>query len=428
MSMIRDWFSDLRDRFGAAPALRCAASGRVLKFSDLVSSQDEKVIVTQSPPTWEHVVEIFGAFAAGAVLVPLNPRGPKDVELPDLAAMDPGDTLIFTSGSSGMPKGVVIGLSAHLANARGSAERIPLGPGDEWLLNLPLHHVSGLSILFRCLDAGACVVVPDGKSISPTITHLSLVETQLARLVREEVSPASLKAVLVGGGPVSLELAIAAIHAGLPLHLTYGMTETASQATTSGRFTEPLDYVHSGKALPGREVLIAADGHIAVRGDVLARGWLDSSGALNPLADGDGWYRTNDLGKFDRNGNLIVLGRSDRVIISGGEKIHPETIERALMAQPTVQTAAVLTVPHAEYGQRPVVVVHGQWDESALGKSLGKIAMPDAFFPWPESVPVPDGKITEQLRGQLRQALGLPRPCESKSCDPPDYGRNERAT
>lgn len=321
-------------------------------------------------------------------------------------------TVLFTSGSSGIPKAVYHPLSSHLASARAACERLPLGPGDGWLLSLPLHHVSGLGILIRCLFAGADVVFPESSKWSPEAldasTHLSLVAIQLRRLLEGGASLQGLKAVLGGGGPFDSSLVGRAIAAGVPLHLTYGMTETASQMATTHRLNGVPDPLHSGHPLPGVEIRCGVDGVLNYRGPGLAPLVRGADGIfLNP-AIGEGWFSTGDTGFLTPNGEVVVTGRRDRLLISGGENIQPEFLERLLQEHPMVRRAAVVAVPHPAFGERPVAFVSGVVGAAELKKFLEMrcepFAVPDAFLPWPDGVDESAPKLDFPLLARLARA------------------------
>src|SRR5215203_1902039 len=155
-------------------------------------------------------------------------------------ALDQPSTVVFTSGSSGVPKAALHTFGNQFFSARGSNTNIALAPGDRWLHSLPLYHVGGLSILFRCLLARAAVALPEpgaplGEAIADSsATHLSLVATQLLRLLEEEdFDPGRLRAILLGGGPIPPSLIDEALARGLPIHTSYGLTEMTSQVTAA---------------------------------------------------------------------------------------------------------------------------------------------------------------------------------------------------
>jgi O-succinylbenzoic acid--CoA ligase len=324
---------------------------------------------------------------------PLLEEDRQLMEAADIPLQAPA-TIIFTSGSTGTPKAALHTFSNHYHNALGSNANIALRPGDRWLHSLPLYHVGGLSILFRCLLAGATAVFPEhrtqiGESIAALgATHVSLVSTQLLRLLREDADLSALEAVLMGGGPVPTSLVDEAVARGLPLHTSYGLTEMASQVTTTppGASTEELHT--SGRALPHREISISGEGEILVRGETLFAGYVKGEKVARPL-DADGWFHTGDLGGLDEDGYLRILGRRDNLFISGGENIQPEEIEEAICRLDGVDEAVVVPLPDPEFGHRPVAFVRTDGDESGdlaseLRKVLPRFKIPISFHPWPE--------------------------------------------
>jgi O-succinylbenzoic acid--CoA ligase len=237
------------------------------------------------------------------------------------------------------------------------------------------------------------VVFPDRalpleKQVSdPAVTHLSVVSTQLLRLLDAGADLSGLKAVLAGGGPFPEKLIARAIQSGAPIHLTYGMTEAASQIATSGRLLQVPSPLHCGRPLADREVRISDEGMIQIRGPMVSPDVLD----------GEGWFSTGDLGRFDSGGNLVILGRLDRMFISGGENIQPEAIEVLLSGVPGIERAAVVGVPDAEFGMRPVAFVCGEFREAELREILRSrleaFAVPGRFLDWPDGVDAGAAKV-----------------------------------
>ena len=327
-------------------------------------------------------------------------------------ALDSPATLVFTSGSTGVPKAALHTFGNHYQSALGSNENIPLGPGDRWLLSLPLYHVGGLSILFRCLLGGAAMVLPEpgekvGESISIYgVTHVSLVSTQLRRLLSEGDVPEKLKAVLLGASGIPASLLERAASRNLPVYTSYGLTEMASQVTTtSGASPEELET--SGKVLPYREMSISGEGEVLVRGETLFAGYVREDEIERPL-DENGWFHTKDLGELDADGYLRVLGRRDNLFVSGGENIQPEEVEEALMCLEGVVQAAVAPVPDAEFGFRPVAFVRsigGDFDPESLRLSLEKVLprfkVPVVFHEWPAEAGTESAKIDRSLFRRL---------------------------
>ncbi len=329
---------------------------------------------------------------------------------------------VHTSGSSGAPKAAALTYANLIFSALGANRMIRLQPGDRWLLTLPLYHVGGLGILFRCLLAGACVSIPDDpREIVRSMkrlgaTHLSLVPTQLRRVLsdpdRDEALP-GLKSVLVGGAATPDDLIDQALGAGLPLQLTYGLTEMGSQvATSKPRGARP----NSLSVLPFRSVRIK-DGAILVRGETLFAGYV-VDGHVKSAVDEAGWYHSGDMGDFDRDARLVVSGRIDDMFISGGENIHPGVIEAAANKIDGIDRSLVVSVRDAEYGERPVLFVQYSSEPLAeadvigkLGQSLPSFMLPIAVLELPEIDELPLGKVSRRrLQGfayNMLQEKGL---------------------
>jgi o-succinylbenzoate---CoA ligase len=334
-------------------------------------------------------------------------------------ALDRPVTAVFTSGSTGTPKAALHTWGNHYYNALGSNRNILLQPGHRWLMSLPLYHVGGLGILFRCLTAGAVMVLPPpDEPLQQTIprmgiTHVSMVATQLMRALKAggAGSLSTLEAVLLGGSAIPDALVEEAVEQGLPVHTSYGLTEMASQVTTTAPGAGLDERRTSGRVLPFRELRISDEGEILVRGKTLFAGYLNQKGIDRPI-DMDGWFHTNDLGILDRDGCLTVRGRRDHMFISGGENIQPEEIERALCGLPGVVEAVVVPVPDETFGYRPVAFIRS--DEivlevlaEQLSDALPRFKIPIAFFQLPGLEGSPGIKIDRfSLRQRAAEALG----------------------
>jgi len=335
---------------------------------------------------------LFACFRVGVVAQLLSTRDPnasgsrlglketmqtEDREFATALSGQQYATVIYTSGTTGIPKGIVHSYGNHFYSALGANDNMPLLPGDRWLLSLPVSHVSGLAILFRCFLAGATVVL-SAESIADAIetqkiTHLSLVPMQLRQLIADGKKFPSLKAILLGGDRIPESLVADAITQGLPIHVTYGLSEMASQVWTAD------------VTLPYRELKISASGEILVKGKTLFQGYVDDDMTVLPL-DSDGWFQTGDLGVLDANGLLQVMGRRDNMFISGGENIYPEEIEKELLKIAGIEMAIVVPVSDDHFGCRPVAWIKssGQISEEelqrALSGSLAKFKIPDRFL------------------------------------------------
>ncbi len=325
------------------------------------------------------ILSIFAAIDARIPFAPLHPQATPDelagmravlsslADVPDLSMSgDASDetplAYVFTSGSTGAPQAAILSRRAFIASSRASEANLAYGPGDRWLLAMPLSHVGGLSVLTRTLMAGAtAVVAPEGptsaeelvrRMTDAEVTHASLVPAMLTRVLRAGLeAPPGLRAVLIGGAPASSALLADARAAGWPVLPTYGSTETCSQVATRA----PGDVLDTdgriGRSLPGVQVRIV-HGEIYVRGPMLFDGYIGatSSPELNGFDD-DGYFATGDLGDLDAEGVLWVRGRRSEIIITGGENVFPAGVEAVLSAHPDVTEACVYGVPDADWGE-----------------------------------------------------------------------------
>ncbi len=276
-----------------------------------------------------------------------------------LAGPDRPAVRVYTSGTSGSPRPVTLGLDQLRNSAQGTNELLELVSSDRWLCPLPLYHIGGLMVPIRCALVGATPLLGGLDRLSEA-TIVSLVPTQLARLASAP-PPSSLRAVIVGGGPLEPDLQRAAQEAGWPVLPTYGMTEVASMVTCVRPGQRGLG--HCGRPLPGHRLLI--DG-----GEIL-------------VSRGDGWLRTGDLGRIDERGNLIVDGRREDLILTGGENVRPAEVERALLRHPAVDAACAFGLEDGEWGQRvcAAIVVRGEAVEDVeilarAGESLARYKLP----------------------------------------------------
>ena len=285
-------------------------------------------------------------------------------ELPPCVAL-----IISTSGSEGEPRGVMLSAANLDAAAAASNRHLPVQAGDLWLACLPLYHIGGQMILWRCARAGAAVLLHDGFNADAVaadlrrypVTHISLVPAMLARMLETGVAPPpGLRHVLVGGAALSQALFAKASAAGWPLNPSYGMSETAAQVATWTPADGPWHEGLVGRALGANEFALAADGRIRIRGPQVMAGYLDGGGI-----DADGWLTTGDLGKIDAKGRLTVTGRADDMLISGGRNVHPLEVESCLAACPGVRDVAVTGLPDMVWGDLIVALVVG--DATAQG-------------------------------------------------------------
>jgi O-succinylbenzoic acid--CoA ligase len=292
--------------------------------------------------------------------------------LRDELDLDGAAVIIFTSGTTGQPKGAVLSHRALAASAHDWSDRLGRSASDRWLACLPLYHVAGLAIVVRSGRWGVPLELHPGfdpeavsAALDAGISHLSLVAVQLERLLAvrgDRPAPATLRAILLGGGPVPAALLERARAAGYPVVTTYGLTETSSGVATGGLDAATLADPTALRPLPRAELRVEPDGApdgggpILVRGPMVFDGYVDDPAATAAAFD-DGWLRTGDVGRLDPHGLLHVLDRRDDLIVSGGENVYPAEIESVLREHPAVTDAAVTGRPDPRWGAVPFALV-----------------------------------------------------------------------
>jgi acyl-CoA synthetase (AMP-forming)/AMP-acid ligase II len=369
----------------------------------------------------------------------LAPPGNAAAPLGDGAPRDEEDAafIIFTSGSEGRPKAVVMPHRALLANlqmllhiTRRLPHQVEDATGETALHTGPLFHIGGGQTLMRALMVGDTLVMPAGRFDAGkmlalierhAVSRWSAVPTMVARLLdhpdlaQRDVS--SLRSVTLGGAPVHAEL-LGRIAKGLPavearIPTGYGLTENGGQATAASGADVAAAPGCCGKPLPLTELKLVPrpglpDAEILVRAPTQMTGYF---GTETSSIDAEGWLHTGDLGRIDENGQLWITGRSKELIIRGGENIAPAAVERALMALPCVAEAAVFGVPHPDLGEEVMAVVVAEGAPSAaalqaqLRGSLASFAVPSRWWIRVEPLPVNQtGKVDKvALKAELRE-------------------------
>lgn len=293
--------------------------------------------------------------------------------------------LIKTSGSSGLPKVAMLTSGNLLASAMAVNTRLGLVSDDLWLTCLRLSHVGGISISYRCALAGATLLLHEGFDAQTVmndlrerpVTHLSLVPPMLARLLDLDLTPPPrLRVLLVGGQATSHALVRRALDAGWPLHLTYGMTETATQIATTERLTgQAPEPGLAGRLLPGIEVEAsgceATPGRLRIRGPVVMAGYATPSRGLGQGLE-NGWFESADLACLTEDGQLKVLGRADDLRVIGGNNVSLARVESVLSGAVGVTDVAVVGLADDIWGHRLIAIYCGEIDESSLEDWCGK--------------------------------------------------------
>lgn len=283
-------------------------------------------------------------------------------------------SIMYTSGTTGFPKGVRQTVENHQSSAVASVLNIGLSEKDVWLCAVPLFHISGFSILVRSLLYGNEVKLYrkfDHVQIAEDIvfgrvTNVSVVAVMLERILhileeRNQKASPSFKLILAGGGPIPKDYLIRAEQRGLKVLQTYGMTETSSQTATLPAEDALRKIGSAGKPLFFNQIKILGaegpyqEGEICIRGPHVTPGYIGRYEA-KPSTE-DGWLHTGDIGYVDNEGYLYVVDRRSDLIISGGENIYPAEVENVLMGHPAIKEAGVCGVEDATWGQVPVAFI-----------------------------------------------------------------------
>ncbi|WP_223693390.1 AMP-binding protein [Leifsonia poae] len=336
--------------------------------------------------------EVFAALRealadGGAAVIPREPatepgkRGGAGWPAPETTVAQNVALVIETSGSTGSPKRVALSADALLASAAASAGA--MGGQGQWMLTLPAHYVAGAQVLVRSIAAETVPLMYGPGHFDPLrfaraasemvhdLRFVSLVPVQLSRLIDAvESGSADVAAalrrfdgILVGGQALDDGLRERALAAGSRILSTYGSSETAGGCVYDGT---PI----------GSTLVREVDGLLEIAGPVLADGYLDDpdrTAAAFHEADGQRWYRTGDLGRVTAEGRVTVTGRADNVIISGGEKVLLDAVERTVRTLAGFEQAIVIAATDAEWGQVPVVAVAGH-PTTALADLRGIVA------------------------------------------------------
>ncbi len=363
---------DALSRRGAGPGVRVAvrAQNRVDTVVTLLALVElgATTVLVHPRLTPDEAQRIVDDAAVAFTLDGLDAWTPRDaIDLP--RAHDPASPLamLYTSGTTGRPKGAVLSRAAFMASADASAQNLGWRDDDRWLLCLPVCHIGGFSVLTRCVMARRTVVLRprfDADDVLRAITEtratlLSVVPTMLKALLDADATNAlaTLRAVLVGGAGTPPSLLARCVERGVRALTTYGLTEACSQVTTQRPLPEGAALVvrpDSGHPLAGVEVTIRDEhGALLPHGDV-GRIWVRGPSVMTgywgqpPLA---GWLDTGDLGSFGAEQSLTVHTRRTDLVVTGGENVYPIELEHRLSAMKGVSAALVFGAPDETWGQ-----------------------------------------------------------------------------
>ncbi len=323
--------------------------------------------------------EVANTLSEQAHLQLITMSAPREEEITDYETeidLDEVSHILYTSGTTGNPKGVQLTYGNHYWNASSSALNLGLHQDDRWLLSLPMFHVGGLSILYRSVIYGMPVHLHEKFDVEAIhrdimergVTIVSVVTLMLEQLMDrlgQEQYPNTFRCMLLGGGPAPKTLVEQCQNRKVPVFQTYGMTETASQFCTLDEDHMLAKIGSSGKPLfPGQLKVVENEdecpantvGEIVVKGPNVTRGYWKREQA-NREDFQNGWFKTGDLGYLDDDGFLYVVDRRKDLIISGGENVYPAEIESVLKGHNDIQDAGVVGIQDDRWGEVPITFI-----------------------------------------------------------------------
>lgn len=278
-------------------------------------------------------------------------------------------SIMYTSGTTGKPKGVLQTFGNHFYSAVSSALNLGLSSADKWLCVAPIFHISGFSIIMRGLIYGMTVRLVEkfrAEEIerilaNETVTIMSVVPFMLKKLIQQQNKTnthynSAFRCMLLGGGTIDRETLEICLQRSIPVVQCYGMTETCSQIVALRSADALLKLGSVGQPLFSTQLKLSKDGEILLKTPALTPGYLNLPDKL-PSKMIDGWYRTGDIGHLDKEGYLYIDGRADEMLISGGENIFPQEVEQVYQRYPQINEVAVVGQTDPVWGQVPVAFV-----------------------------------------------------------------------
>jgi len=416
--------------FGAEQGLHFAATLHALHRAELLPvpisqklTEPERVTMRRRAQVDVALTATPEASAMGSRLSAIKP--PRFERRLDAPA-----AILFTSGTEGLPRAVVLTHGNLLWSALASARNLGVRANDVWLSCVPLHHVGGLSVLTRTAYYGTAALIHDkfdpdavNRAIDTQgVTIVSLVPPMLERLIDARGGkrfPSTLRAALIGGGPAPVPLLQKAADRGLRALPTYGMTETASQVTTLSPRDWPNGLETGGRPLPftrveirdpeGRTLGPQQQGEIVVRGPMVAEAYFDDR-EKTAEAFQHRWFRTGDFGAWDSHGRLRVLDRRGDRMVVGGENVSPLEVESALATHPAVLEVCVVALDGGSWGHEiTAIVVPRPNAQITLDQLRAHAGQTLAGFKLPRRIQIvgslPRNASGKLLRGEIRSRL-----------------------
>ncbi len=356
---------------------------------------------------------ILAALSARLTIVPIHPASTAEeirrfrdvlgdaIELSDekLAAITPMpftrkdmqgvSAILFSSGSTGVPKAIAITERNLLASARAHEIQHGLTPSDRWLLSLPLFHIGGFSIISRAYFLGQDIAFSAQLNVeeavfwmgSGLVTGLSMVPTLLWRVLEKNPNPAcKAKLLLLGGAALPNATRERALRARLPIKVSYGLTESCSQVFSDWVSSDSSPQ-YAGRAHAGVEYRVLESGELCLRGEMISPGNWHNGEIINDR-DEESFLHTGDLVELDREMRLSVQGREGDLIISGGENIFPVEVEDAILSIEWIVDVAVVGIPSEEWGKQiGALVVLRETHPADPEQELRKL-LRDKINPW----------------------------------------------
>lgn len=320
------------------------------------------------------------------------PQNKIEYPIPDL---NDEAVVIFTSGSTGKPKGVVHTFSSLINSIENGNQILNQHENDRWLASLPFYHIGGFQIICRSLYNGCAIVIPDSfqtDDLEKTIfefnpTHLSLVSSQLEKLIYQKIKPGNqLKVSLIGGGFIDDDLIIEAEKSGWKPYRVYGSSETASFVTAISADEIKQKPQSVGKSLNYVQIKISEDSEILIRSNSLFIKYLNDDAEIKQKLV-DGFYNTGDVGFVDNEGYLFIEARRTDLIVTGGENVNPIEVEKAISKIQGITEVCVFPKPNKTWGQIVACVlvsvdksVDGKIIKEKLKKTLAGYKIPKEFI------------------------------------------------